>query len=475
MSDHRLGLRTFTDEVRNRRLPVEGSLPAWLSGHLLRNGPGRFELGEQTVAHWFDGLALLRSFEIRDGAVTYTARFLDSEAASAADAGHLGYAEFGTNPPYSLPRRLLQALRGPLSDNAVVSVSRVGGHLAAVTETDRSVLLDPDLETRRTHDPGEPDVVATLAHTHYDFARERTVGLGVDYGPDGGYAVYRRPKGETAREVVARIPVDRPAYLHSFALTDRYAVVTEPPYRLQVDRLLSGAPFAEAFRWEPEEGTRFLVVERATGRVAARLRTDPFFLFHHANAFEPDGDGDVVLDLVTFPDAGIVRSLYLDRLRTTRIQPPGGRLRRVRLSLSAGTVESETLYPGPMAFPTIDYAGRNTRRHRYVYGTARSDGEPDFLNRVLKVDTETGAATTWHDPGSYPGEPLFVPAPDGADEDDGVLLTVVLDTDAERSVLVVLDATDLTERARAPLPHALPFGFHGQFFGDEGHPKPSMA
>jgi hypothetical protein len=28
-----------------------------------------------------------------------------------------------------------------------------------------------------------------------------------------------------------------------------------------------------------------------------------------------------------------------------------------------------------------------------------------------------------------------------------------------------LDATTLSERGRAPLPHRLPYGFHGQYYG----------
>jgi carotenoid cleavage dioxygenase-like enzyme len=38
-------------------------------------------------------------------------------------------------------------------------------------------------------------------------------------------------------------------------------------------------------------------------------------------------------------------------------------------------------------------------------------------------------------------------------------------------MLLVFDAETLTERARAPLPHAVPFGFHGRYFPelDGGH------
>ncbi|MFT4958897.1 MAG: beta,beta-carotene 9',10'-dioxygenase, partial [Halobacteriales archaeon] len=57
------------------------------------------------------------------------------------------------------------------------------------------------------------------------------------------------------------------------------------------------------------------------------------------------------------------------------------------------------------------------------------------------------------------------PAP-GSDRgsDEGVILATALDADADRSVLLVLDATTLEERARALLPHHVPFGFHGRYF-----------
>lgn len=57
-----------------------------------------------------------------------------------------------------------------------------------------------------------------------------------------------------------------------------------------------------------------------------------------------------------------------------------------------------------------------------------------------------------------------MPAPGATREDDGVLLSVVLDATARRSFLLVLDAEALQERARADVPHHIPFGFHGEYF-----------
>jgi carotenoid cleavage dioxygenase-like enzyme len=61
---------------------------------------------------------------------------------------------------------------------------------------------------------------------------------------------------------------------------------------------------------------------------------------------------------------------------------------------------------------------------------------------------------------------VFVTGPEAAGEDDGVILSVVLDAKSGRSFLLVLDARGLQELARAEAPHPITFGFHGNFFDD---------
>lgn len=39
-----------------------GTIPVWLNGSLLRNGPGRMKIGSSTYEHVFDGSALLHRY-----------------------------------------------------------------------------------------------------------------------------------------------------------------------------------------------------------------------------------------------------------------------------------------------------------------------------------------------------------------------------------------------------------------------------
>jgi carotenoid cleavage dioxygenase-like enzyme len=95
------------------------------------------------------------------------------------------------------------------------------------------------------------------------------------------------------------------------------------------------------------------------------------------------------------------------------------------------------------------------------------------MDNITKIELGPEGRTqikVWYQNGCYPGEPVFVPRPGASAEDDGVLLSVVLDTASRRSFLLVLDAARLEERARATVPHHIPLGFHGNHFPDAARP-----
>jgi carotenoid cleavage dioxygenase-like enzyme len=66
-----LGFTNLEEEVMLDDLHVQGKIPEWLSGSLIRNGPAKFDLDKQSLKHWFDGLAMLHKFSFNAGKVTY--------------------------------------------------------------------------------------------------------------------------------------------------------------------------------------------------------------------------------------------------------------------------------------------------------------------------------------------------------------------------------------------------------------------
>jgi beta,beta-carotene 9',10'-dioxygenase len=456
MPDQRLGFQSLDTELAPTALKVEGTLPAWLAGALLRTGPAKFEAGTQSYRHWFDGLAMLHRFGFGDGAVTYTNRFLQSKAYRAArDHGRISYSEFATDPCRSLFKRVATSFLPPrFGDNANVNVIRQGDEFLALSETPLPVRFDPrTLDSLGVGRPAPGQM--TVAHPHRIPGTGEPVSYATRFGPFTTYRVYR---GDN--KIIAELPVQTPAYMHSFAITSRYVVLVEFPFVvIPVLIPLSGRPLIENYRWQPGRGTRFRVIDSSTGAVLTTANGPAVFAFHHVNAFERDNE--IVLDLCGYDDTSLIDALYLDRIRTTEPALPEATLTRYRLPLSGSKdVVGEPVPEAHLELPRFDYDRCNGEPYRYLYGVG------GLLDQITKVDLDNGV-THWSEPGTYPGEPVFVRSPGTEREDDGVLLSVVLDAGSGTSFLLVLDATDLSEIARAPVPHHIPFGFHGDYFPDE--------
>ena len=63
-----------TDTAKPVEGTLEGTIPSWLDGRLVRNGPGQRHVGLDTYQHLFDGLAVLHMVHVTNGKATYTSR-----------------------------------------------------------------------------------------------------------------------------------------------------------------------------------------------------------------------------------------------------------------------------------------------------------------------------------------------------------------------------------------------------------------
>jgi beta,beta-carotene 9',10'-dioxygenase len=458
-TDPRLGFTSMEEETAVDGLPVSGELPAWLGGALVRVTPAKLEVGERRVDHWFDGLAMLNRFGFADGRVSYGSRFIRSRAYEEAEEGRL-MGGFATDPCRSIFKRVQAIFSPDVTDNPNVNLARIGERYIAMTETPMPVEFDPDsLETvgpLEYADELRPH--ATTAHPHHDPERDELVNYVARFSRVSEYVLYGLPAGGAKRRVIAKLPVRRPAYMHSFGMSGRYLILAEYPLRVNPLKLaFSGRPFIENYAWDGSDSTRFQVIDRHTGALRGTYEADAFFCFHHVNAFERGSE--LAVDLIAYGDASIIDALYLGEHGPRGTLPPA-QLRRYTIDLDGGGVRCEALASGSLELPRIDYARRNARDYRYAYFAGVAG---DWLDELVKVDLSDGSRSVWSAPGCYPGEPVFVREPGADPEDAGVVLSVVLDAAAGRSFLLVLDAGSFEERARAEAPHHIPFGFHGQY------------
>jgi carotenoid cleavage dioxygenase-like enzyme len=461
-----LGFTSLEDEVSIDRLPVQGKIPAWLTGTLIRNGPTKYELNGQKLNHWFDGFGMLHKFSFIDGKVSYMNRFIQSDAyKQAKENGKISYREFATDPCRSIFSRVSTMFSSHPTDNTNVNITRIANKFIAMTETPIPVEFDPHtLETVGVIDYDDHiSGILSTAHPHQDFDKKETINYVTQFSRESRYNIYRITT-EKSRELMASVKVKEPSYMHSFGLTEHYIILVEFPLTVNpLDLVASGKPFIENFKWIPERGTKFTIVRRTDGKVVGSYQSEPFFAFHHVNAFEIENK--IVLDIVTYPDDSVIRSLYLEVLRGNGPSSiPTSELRRYEIVPNSNSVEYETIH-NMLELPRINYRKYNMKDYSIMYSTGNFSRD-DFTNRLVKVNVKSRDSYVWSEKGCHPGEPVFVPRTGSVQEDDGLVLSVVLDSYKGNSFLLVLSGQSFEEIARAEVPHHIPFGFHGQYYGD---------
>ncbi|XP_068016022.1 carotenoid-cleaving dioxygenase, mitochondrial [Melanerpes formicivorus] len=501
---------------------IKGHIPKWINGNLLRNGPGKFEFGEEKFNHWFDGMALLHQFQLENGAVRYRSKFLQSNSyLTNSQHNRIMVSEFGTvavpDPCKSVFGRFLSRFEMPYpSDNASVNYVVYKGDYYVSSENIHMHRVDPEtLETKEKVDWSKFVAVnGVTAHPHYE-PDGTTYNMGNSYGKHGSsYNIIQIPPQksscsdtlEGAKVLCSIAPMEkmRPSYYHSFGMSQNYIIFIEQPIKLNLLQIvtskLRGKTILDGISWEPQYNTYFHVVNKHTGEVLpGQWCSKPFATFHQINAFEDRGC--VVLDLCCQDDGASLAAYKLQNLRKSgegldqvyesiarafprrfvlplnvnSETPVGKNLNPLPYTLARAVKDAdgkvwcthENLHPegfeevGGLEFPQINYSGYNGRRYRYFYGCGFGHLVGDSL---IKVDVETKNFKMWKEDGSYPSEPVFVPVPNAAAEDSGVILSVVVSpTENQSAFLLVLDAETFRELGRAEVPRQMPYGFHGIF------------
>lgn len=464
-SGFNLGFKSLKQETQIPRLEVEGKLPHWLTGSLLRNGPALFEIGEETFNHWFDGLAMLHAFSFGRGRVAYRNRFLRSSAYTAwKREGRIRYSELATDPAPDPCRQIFSGVASlPVLGavpNANVSIEKLAGQFRAHTEIPIPVRFNPKfLKTLGIKGETMQGRLGT-AHPHFDPATGERFSYEVELVPPSGLRIVSEKRGK--RRELAFIPQSAPGYLHSFSITRRYVVIVTQPWNFNLAKFLSPdrGPIITNYEWQPEMPSQVILIDRARGGVAATVETEPFFAFHHVNAY--DRNGRVVIDVCAHKDAGVIDALYLKKIRRDS-SVPQARFRRLELNPANGKLTQRNLIEAFIELPQKNYDAVNARHYRYAYGVGVKGGASGFIDQLVKADVKKGESKIWRERGVFPGEPVFVPRPGAKREDDGVVLSVILDGARRRSGLLVLDSRSMNEIARAEVPHHIPFGFHGLY------------
>jgi carotenoid cleavage dioxygenase len=438
-------------EVTAQHLAVEGTLPAGLLGTYLRNGPNPAlpPLGSYTFPLEGDAMIHATTFDA-GGSVHYRNRWVRTKGMEAEQRA--GRSLFGglMTPAFVDPSLLGEDPDPgwPFRLDPFINVVRHGGRLLALSEAVPAYEVTDELETVGLFDfdgafpamcahPRRDPVTGELVFFAWAVTEPYLVWMTV--GTDG--TVTRPP---------TPIDVDAGYMIHDCVITPTYLVLTIAPVVFDLDVMTKGGnPLA----WKPALGTKLALVPR-DGSEVRWIHADPYFVWHHANAY--DEGTKVVVDFSKW-----------SKFAMGPDPSQHGSFTRSVLDPVAGTISMTDLDQIPSEFARID--DRLTGlEHRYVT-LSRKSGKREGLiqgefDQLCRYDMKTGECASY-DSDLVFGEVIFAPRHGGTDELDGFYLTYATDHAATSSRLLIWDAQSFPSPpvAKVVLPQRVPNGLHGSW------------
>ncbi|AMO59695.1 lignostilbene-alpha,beta-dioxygenase-like protein [Mycolicibacterium phlei] len=441
---------------------IEGEIPADLDGVYLRNTENPLHPA-LAFYHPFDGDGMIHAVGFRDGKAFYRNRFVRTDGfLEEQEAG--GALWPGCAEPVQLAKRDYgwgaRTLMKDASSTDVV-VHR-GTALTSFWQCGDLYRLNPyTAETLGKEDfnGGFPSDWGVSAHPKVD---EHTGELlYFSYSKQAPYMRWGVVDENNDVVHTADVELPGPRLPHDMAFTENYVIFNDFPMFWD-PKLLEADIHLPTFR--PELPSRFAVVPRRGGAGDVKwFEAAPTYVLHFTNAYE-DGD-EIVLDgffeddpTPTDSDADdkymkLFRFLALDRLQT--------RLHRWRFNLKTGETREERLSDSISEFGMVNGA-HGGRDYRYVWAAT---GHPGWFlfNGLIRHDLKTGAEERYPlGDGVYGSETAMAPRVGSTGEDDGYVVTIATDMNADASYALVFDAARIADgpMCKLALPERVSSGTH---------------
>ncbi|MEG3124057.1 carotenoid oxygenase family protein [Sphingomonas sp. GB1N7] len=437
---------------------IEGVIPSDIDGVYLRNTENQVHqpLGRH---HPFDGDAMIHQISFNQGKASYRNRFVRTRCFQAEqEAGKSLWG--GLADPVGTSVRPGYGAHGSLKDNASTDVVvHAGKLLSTFYQCGEAYAMDPETLEDLGVAPWAP-IDGVSAHCKVDEATGEL--LFFNYSKHAPYMHYGVVGADGKLKSYIPIPLPGPRLPHDMAFSEKYSIFNDFPVFWDPKLLERDVHAVRFFR---DMKSRFAIVPRHGGPNDIKwFEADPCYVLHFLNAYE-DGhelvlDGYYQEDPTPRPLAGSVEG-HEHMMALLDMHSFRSRLHRWRFDLVTGETREERLSDETVEFGMMNarFAGKP---YRYAYSVTSKPGWFLF-NGLIKHDLQTGTDESVILPeGVYASEAPFAPRIGAVDEDDGYIVSFLIDENRGRSECVLIDAKNFAAGpvCRIALPHKLSSGTH---------------
>lgn len=454
-TDHWQPLHQEHDEIM---LTISGEIPAELQGIYYKNGPSARFL-PRGFHHLVDGDGMVHAFVFANNTVRYRNKWVRTQCfnlESQAERSLFGSFMF----PFTGDSSVHQLNPGQRS-KANTNVIRHAQRLLALEESGVPYELDPHtLMTKGTLAFDFKKITNLTAHPKLDPETGELHCINWHTLPEQPCCTYLRfsSAGEITHYVEIAVPYR--AIIHDFAITERHIIIPVFPLVVDLPRALANKN-ARLIEWHPQLATHVAIMTKDFPHDIVWFELPACYALHTVNAFSENNK--IVLDLVVHDTPPV----FIEPNAQQVITVPRAQLVRWEFNLATKSFCELALDDAEFGynFPRIDERHFG-QPYSHVFACG---GMVTVENNILLESTaviafcQKSRCRTCYYPGAHyqVAEPIVITT-----ATNSYLMTLCYNQLTQKSELLILNAHAIAQGPLATvyLPHAIPCGFHGNWY-----------
>lgn len=448
------------DSFMPLEMHIQGDLPAQLTGSFYRNGPAKHERNTQRYKHWFDGDGMVQKFDFSNGRIVHSGQFVHTPKYKQEEqAQRFLYNGAGTVFANSQPGRNNDSI-----NTANTALQVWDNELLALWEGGSAVSMNlQSLQTNGIKTWHEE--LANMPFSAHPLIDEKghmwNFGFAPYAGKTGKIVLYHiAPKTGIKKTHIIDLPFK--GYMHDFAQTNQSLIFLVPPFTFTK---AGSTTFVDSFQWQPELGSRMLVVNKNDLSKHTWFELPAGFVFHFGHATE--SNGNLQVNLCWYENGDLMQKGMSELMSS-------GSQKNTDTALAATIVANLNTGKAKLIKSTtnLEFPGfaDEVKHNSTIIGVHRSNkslGHADTLMAFCPYHGETDYYR--YAPGIMVEEPMLVSSKDlrgGKPSHPGYVIQTFLDVGSNpQSGINIFEANNLRAGpiAQATMLRTLPLGFHGTY------------